>query len=242
MSADISNQKQTFFQPVDSPAELDKLFHSLIQESIPLQVKPKSHDDTNEKDLTILYGYNYVKTILLAKHRKGPQLPLDLITMVADFAGDKFFFTARVIEARNNEYVLNIEKVFRLQRRNNFRIPLPEKIIKADVTIQKIEHVTANNKFRVIDLSAGGFGMSVPPELVSTFEQGALFNVVLKIGNHGQLQLRMKIKYRRKITPYGFPMYFHFGCEFFEASYAINQQLAFLVNDCHRQIFSRMKT
>ena len=241
MSKDISSQKQVFFHPVESSDDMDKFFQSLIDKKILLQVKPKGLEDSKEGTLTALKVFSFKKTKLLTKHISGPSLSKEPITIVADLIDEKFFCTARVLEKKDRDYSINIDKLFRLQRRNNFRLTIPENLIQASVSVVKGDKIDPKDNFRLVDISAGGYAMAVSPKMINDFEMGALLTVSLHVGNHDELTLPVKIKYKRRHTSINGEDYIHFGCEFESISPAISQTLAHLVNDCHRQIFARLK-
>jgi hypothetical protein len=240
MATDVSSKQQNFFHPVTDDVEVDTFFKSVISLKTALQVKPKGREDSGAGDLTLVEAYNCINTIVLANHISGPKLYQTEITVIADLKNEKYFCSGSVLEVKEDGYVINVDKLFRLQRRNNFRIVIHQNIVKANVRISSPQEGQPYTDFQLLDLSAGGFGMSISPGLAKPFKLGLDFLVTLNIGKHEPLQLPARLKHIRKETPHRREIYFHGGFEFINVSAGIKQQLAFLVNDCHRLIFSRL--
>jgi len=242
MSQNISDPLQNSFHPITSPKEIDQLLQDFVNSRTTLQTKPEDSNDSSEESITLLKGYHCTKEVVLAKTVGGPKiLPKTNVLFIVDHKLEKYFCVGQVVEYKGADYVLKFEKLFKLQRRNNFRIDLPESILKAEFLILKFEREHETKTFRLLNLSAGGFAFHAPQEKVKSLAAGKTLMGTLKIGNHDSILINCKIKHKRKESPPGESFYFYIGCEFIDVTIGLSEAIASIVNDCHRQIFSRFK-
>jgi hypothetical protein len=238
MSSEVAHQKQNYFQPIHSETEKTDLFAEVALLRQPIQIKSKTAAET--ETLTNLVSNRWEKKILLAHFESGAPVSPGDITLIFDLNNYKYFAKARLTAVNGAEYSIVIGELFKLQRRNAFRVDLPKNMINAKFKIRRINQTSVALNFRVINLSAEGAAIEVPADSMRLLDKDSKVSGILAIGTHEPIELQARIRYGQKYTLVDASVMFHTGCRFEGLTLAQSQKLAFIVNDCHRLIFSRL--
>jgi c-di-GMP-binding flagellar brake protein YcgR len=104
--------------------------------------------------------------------------------------GDHFFFES-VIEKSENQLVVGIpEKIFKLQRRNDFRVTIPSNI-KPIVKILKSPEL----KVEIRDMSLGGCKLAIKTEFKLDFAVNTEIEIHLKIMEFEEKRMYAEVKF-----------------------------------------------
>lgn len=238
MSMDVSSQTQTFFQPIHSEQEMRDILQSLVNARQIIHVKVEDARDVYP--LTTLLPLEAANLTLLCKFENGQSLHPCKLTILFEINAFKFFASGQLYDVQGMEYSLRVEKLFKLQRRNSFRVDLPEKIISARFKVTLINKTNVALNFRVINLSADGMAIEVPADSMRLLDRNSGISGLLTVGAHDPIELQARVRYGKKHTLVDGTQVYNTGCHFGSNTAATSQKLAFIVNDCHRLIFSRM--
>ncbi|PTD97379.1 flagellar brake protein [Pseudothauera lacus] len=115
------------------------------------------------------------------------------------------------------------ERLLRLQRREYYRLvaPITHALICA-IPIERPDAEPFNIEARVLDISAGGMAVVVPPEDVE-FSPGMEFdNCRLTLPDFGPVSVRMRVRNVFRITNRNGVEVLRTGCEFIDLSNSVN--------------------
>lgn len=149
--------------------------------------------------------------------------------------GEKYFFQTAIHNEGTTIFINVPEKLYHLQRRQNFRVRLP-KGYKAFYDISKVNGHQQNLKFELNDLSGNGCLISHPlSPLLESHEVGHEITGTLVI-QEVSLEIKgiirhIKIEKNNKIRMY--------GVEFINLSPLVENKLYALTLDIYKQVFRR---
>ncbi len=235
---DIARKKQHYFQPITSQLEREDILNQLVTSNILLRIKSEQNKASNA--LTVIKPFGLNKSSLVGKHEEGPSLSPGVVIVTFDLDDLKFFSKGEVLDIKNGDYIVHLKDIYKLQRRNSFRVDLPELIIDAKFNTLLVNKVKVSKSLRVVNLSAEGVALEVPEEAIGLFDKKATLVGILSVGTHLPIELKASVRFARKQMRLGSAVIFQMGCQFQEMTPALNQKVAFIVNDCHRIIFSRI--
>jgi c-di-GMP-binding flagellar brake protein YcgR len=118
------------------------------------------------------------------------ELKNEKIIVSFESVGDQFFFES-VIESSDTQLVIRIpEKIFKMQRRNDFRVTIPSNI-KPIVKLKKYPDM----KVEIRDISLGGCKISIKTEFKLELEINSEIEMQLKIMDFEENKLYALIKF-----------------------------------------------
>jgi c-di-GMP-binding flagellar brake protein YcgR len=239
MAATTDGQKN-FFQPLKDAKEIETLLRDITNGRALVQCR-RSDAPPQDQSSTQGSALSYHQLTLSLNGAKGPQLAKKQ-EVVASFenGGSLYFFAAKVIRHEFESLDLQIEKVFKLQRRNWFRVMIPEDFGRYELQVLSIASGKFDGRLRVTDLSAGGISLVAPPAFDLVLKTGDIIKGLLIIEGHAILEVEMKLRNQRKGKSTS-PMAGLWGCEFVDKSEAFVQRMSAVVNDLHRQLFTKFR-
>ncbi|MDZ4676501.1 MAG: PilZ domain-containing protein [Oligoflexia bacterium] len=227
MSKDSNSNDQNFFQLIDAVEQAD-IFEFISNKKNSIFIKDVTNKNASAQ-LTEVAVHQYKNSLIKGRYKNGPSLGEGTeITLTFDQASAKFFAGGTLISEAENIYEISLKKLFKLQRRDSFRVTIPKIIMYAAINI-------SGKNFTLIDLSAGGCAFQVPVSEASLFEMGSLVTGNLSVGTSEPVDVSFKVKFRRKNT-YESKEFLHIGAEFTDTSLVFNQKMQSLVYECQRQI------
>lgn len=222
---------QSVFQNVPSAKEIEDLLTMVVISQARIQLRTSA----SSTDFTAVIPYASKKNSIMARFISGPRLPdATNATITFELEGSKYFSTSRCLTLGGNEYLINFENLYKLQRRDFFRVVIPPEVMPAFVMSETLDAANVGTNFRILDLSTGGVAIEVF-DSADSFKDGAILTGTLAIGQHTPLGFKAVQKYKRKSGSS-----YQVGLEFTDKTVAFTQKVSFIVNECHRQIFAKM--
>lgn len=233
---------QNIFVPVDTERERLEVLSNLVRTKDPIQIKASDGQQVGG-ELTVIKPIQLNGSTLLAQLKSGPS-PKSWKQAVIIFSSEqsKYFCRGGIILGAGNELSLSFDEIYKLQRRDYYRVPLPSTAIVTKVTINQIEDRQTHFEFGAFDLSSGGIGVEIPPEKHNHFSKDCVVRGVAKIGDHSEFEFEAVQKFSRKFEVQGKIKNYHHGLEFTDHTIGFIQKVSAIVNDCQRIIFSKLKS
>ncbi|MCC6278217.1 MAG: hypothetical protein IT289_09915 [Oligoflexia bacterium] len=226
-----TDKGQSFFQPL-TEAEVSELFETLVKLRTPLVIKESKSPSDSQHLLTVQCLDFEKHTFTTDRPKDFPFKSGSLFTISADQDALKYFWSSELIEVDDRTAIFKRQKFFKLQRRDHFRVSFPENMDYAWCLV-------GGSKFKLVDLSAGGFAALIPESQISMFELGVPISGSLEFITPERIDITFKVKFRRKVNRSGVTK-FQIGCEFAIPSTGFSQKMAGIVNQAHRQMLLRL--
>lgn len=110
------------------------------------------------------------------------------------------------------------DTLLRLQRREYFRVTTPiANPLKCEIGITNEDGTRKQLQIPLLDISAGGLGLMIPPELAAFFTKGSLFkDCKLALPDDGVITLTLEVRNAFEVTTKSGNRYTRAGCEFID--------------------------
>jgi len=228
-------QAQNFFSKVSTRKERERAFVLLTETNtrIECQFEDKIIVDLIPEKLKD----SFMVVTASAKNLKVNQ-PVILTFNI----GQEKYFMKTSLEAHDlsNNYLVNLEPaLFKLQRRNSFRVQIPQGY-SAKVTINQINQQKVLKKFPLYDLSGGGFAFEIPPENNLEIESQNLIQGDIEVGGKFKKSFTAIIRHCVRVGSAGSGLK-KIGAEFTNLSPNEQQEFINVVMEIHRDMFSKFK-
>ncbi len=134
-----------------------------------------------------------------------------------------------------NEYAINFDqKIYKIQRRDNFRLTLPEDY-SVEVEFEK-SFIPGSNRFKLSNLSQGGMGVSIPQSKSMSVERGRRVDATLYLPDRDAFAIHAVIRHYRDEAEF-----VQVGFEFEALAPELEQLLGNIMMDLYRLMFSRYR-
>lgn len=172
-----------------------QFFNAILE---PERISILQYIQNNNAECVIKVFDSYWKTQFLKTNKNNIQivkknfieLKNEKIIVSFESVGDQFFFES-VIESSDTQLVVRIpEKIFKLQRRNDFRVTIPSNI-KPIVKLKKYPDM----KVEIRDMSLGGCKISIKTEFKLELEINSEIEMQMKIMDFEENKLFAVIKF-----------------------------------------------
>lgn len=145
--------------------EREEVYRDLVKSKRPIQIQIQGERIKQGKILSREKGQLYFNLPFI--HRfEATQMAIVTFSLPPDV----FFLKTKVVSHLGKYYFEETKDIYRLQRRDTFRLSVPD-IIEAEV---KFEDASV---FRLHDISQGGFGIELPAKKASSFTAGEKLKV-----------------------------------------------------------------
>lgn len=210
------------FTRVALKSEKDELFQSLCQQGAALSV----FGPQDQK--TVVKSVRMESASLLARWQSGDTLPEGRLTLTFSLSGFQFFMKSTV-KKKGDSYLFDLsEDLYKLQRRKNFRMKVPEGV-SVELEILRIGGQGMQQTFPVDNVSASGLALRLSDMSYLPLSPDQTFLCLLKIYGRDFLELQGVLKYKTARAA---------GIQFLELNAKHEQMLFSLVMDLHRRQFS----
>src|SRR5205823_5293932 len=123
------------------------IIRELSQTKCILQLKDEA---SKGADLTTAHSFIISNGVFSAKHLDGLHLRPCKVTIMFELNNNKYFSAGKISGVRDGFYSLEFISLFRLQRRNSFRVDIPEQIIDARFKVTLINQTNVAKILRMI--------------------------------------------------------------------------------------------
>lgn len=231
MTEDISKKHQQIFQPIDEK-EASTVLNEVILKQIPIQAKSPPEALIN---LTLV-SFNGLEIRVM---NSGLSEKSE-VTVLIELETTKYFSKGVVKAIKENDHIIKLSKIHKLQRRDTFRVQVPEKGFEANFEISSIGGAPQKFTTRLLDLSVGGAGVEANRDLQSLAKPESEIIGHLNVAEQPPLPVVLQVKYARPLPGKG-PKdeRWHVGGQFVRINPATSDKIAFFVNEIHRQVFLR---
>lgn len=219
------------FQLISDPSEKMKILYDLINARQGLIVKGSENDDA----IHVLEPRLIQGSELMCKVSHPENFKFKQGQLIVQFTVNTQKYIAQVPAKKAGEFLaLSMEKkLFRVQRREFFRLRLPQ-TFRGVVQIPELFGSPFNQSFHLVDLSGGGCRVDLPP-LDIDIKSGTVFKGILKLPNRPDFAVICTVRYQNQLPDGGW-----LGLEFFHQSEPEKNRMAATVMDLYRELFSRL--
>lgn len=231
----MSVDAKEIFTKLGSAEEKSKLLKDMVQLKIEVVCKL-----ANNENLIVMDVLKYEKNGLTCALRKGslsPQgLPAQAIVSF-EVNNEKFFMTSTMSILQAGYFDLRVGEtpIFRLQRRQSYRVRVPD-YYATKVEIQNVNGVVIAVNGKIADLSTGGCRLKIMGER-KPFKMGDTVDGKITLGGKQPFVFRGGIRFERSETS---PPAHLFGIEFLELPPEISARLFAITLELHREVFSKI--
>lgn len=214
--------------------ERTALFRDLEKLKSDLICKLKNTDDLVYIEASRYDGHD--KLVCTLKRTSPPPKDLPQPVVVAfSLNADRYFFTTDLRSAAGGFFSLDVSgTIFQLQRRENFRVRIPESYGTL-VGIGNINGHAFNLRGSVIDLSAGGCRITMKGN-DPLLKAGDRISGEMLIGRKPELPFEGVIRHVKQESS---PTAQTFGFEFNSMNRALENRIFSITMELHREFFSR---
>lgn len=229
------DQSQTFFSKISTRKERERAFT--------LMVDTKSHLECqlpNKKLLTL--KADHLKDALMIVFLKEEEIKVPTSAIITFSVGTEKYFMKTTLHKHDlkNHYYMDLEPaLFKLQRRNSFRVQIPPGY-HAKAKIIQVNEKKVSRAFVMADLSGGGFSFEMTPDNEFSLEKDQIVTSEIEIGGKYKRIIKAIVKHVIKVGSQGSGLQ-KVGLEFIEVTPKENDEIVKLVMDLHRDMFSKFK-
>lgn len=171
----------------------------------------------------------------------GLQLPKNEKELLGNFflGGERYFFKTPVL-VNSDVIILRMDAdLFHLQRRQNYRIKIPENY-QATFLVSSLNKAPTKLSGQIFDLSSGGCRVVLTAS-TPILEHGDILSGHIVIGKRDPLEIEGVIRHHKLEKGAALTKQI-FGVEFRQLSSLIEGKLFAITMDLHREFFSRLNT
>ncbi len=169
-----------------------------------------------------------------------PQPQKEVDVLGSFFLGGERYFFKTPVSIEGDLVILRMDTdLFRLQRRQNYRIKIPESY-KASLLISVHNKIPTKLKGQLLDLSSGGCRIALVAN-APILESGDRLEGHITIGNRESLEIEATVNHH-KIENRASAIKQIFGIEFKPLTSMLEGKLFAITMDLHREFFSRLNT
>lgn len=162
-----------------------------------------------------------------------PLAPPENLTLTFGLDEGQYFVKGTVEAVSGDLYVVPVgEHLYRMQRRNNFRAPVPESMA---MTFQTMMSDGTRASFSLADLSGGGMGLMATKERAATLKKGDVLRGTLMVQGRDPIELETSIRY---VWPPDSEGVVRFGVKCQNLGAEKEKQLVAICLQIHRELFS----
>lgn len=227
---------QSFFSKVSTRRERERAF-LLLTES-------KSNIDCqlpNKKSFNLLP--DHIKDSNLIVYNEKLEIESETpVILTFNIGAEKYFAkTTMRIHDFQSHFIVNLDiDLFKLQRRNSFRVSIPQGY-NAKTTITQVDDKKfTNKKFPLYDISGGGFSFEIRPDKDFDIGRGQTIQGILDIGGKFNKPFKATVRYSGKVGSEGSGLR-KIGLEFIDLYPKEKEEIVKVVMDIHRDMFSKFK-
>jgi c-di-GMP-binding flagellar brake protein YcgR len=229
-------QIQNIFTRVNNASEKRTILHKLSESRIHLNIKGEKEEDLYSLRIAKLTG----KEITCLIPNPSPKIKLGKkVTCSFIMGSERYFFYTQVWVSRAAIVLDTNFELYKLQRRNHYRIDVPERL-KAFLEIRKHNDNASKLKLSIIDLSGGGVKCRALATSDLKFNVGDQIEAILTVPGKASLEVLGEIRYT-DVKDVAGKDYTYCGVKFLDIKASLERRLFNLVLDIHRDVNSIFK-
>ncbi|MCB0394151.1 MAG: PilZ domain-containing protein [Bdellovibrionales bacterium] len=233
MSESSSENEKNFFSKVETTEEMFKIYAKVAERSLPVTVQLKGR-----KGLQFVGDEFESGMFTLIKNNKVEVFDNEEAIFMFDLGVDKYFLKAKIKTLGKDKVIVDVKPaLFKLQRRESFRISIPEGY-PAKIHITDVDGLKSDKKLFLFDLSGGGAGIEIPPTDDFLLAAGQTIKGKILV-NKNEHPISGTIRHIREIGEEG-KKFKKIGFQFDEMTEKQQQALFRSVMEIHRDVFSRL--
>lgn len=232
----MDNNGQSFFSKVSTRKERERAFLLLVESKTSIDCQ------TYDKKIYSLKA-DHIKDSDLIVFCDSLSIQIETPVILTFNIGQEKYFSKTSLKKHDFEshFKINLDTdLFKLQRRNSFRVALPQGYnAKATITAIDSKKFT-NKKFPLFDISGGGFSLEILPNKEFDIAQNQTVEGILEIGGKFNKPFRATVRYAGKVGSQGSGLR-KIGLEFTDMKPKDQEEIIKIVMDLHRDMFSKFK-
>ncbi len=232
----MDNKGQSFFSKVSTRRERERAFVLLVES--------KSNIDCQTTDKKIFsLKSDHIKDSELVVFCEQLRIQTEIPVILTFNIGQEKYFAKTTIKPHDlqSHFRVNLEAdLFKLQRRNSFRVAIPQGYNAKTSIIQVDDKSFKNRKFPLFDISGGGFSFEIQPDKDFDISQNQIVLGVLEIGGKFTKNFKAVVRHAGKVGSQGSGLR-KIGLEFQEMKPKDQEDIVKVVMDIHRDMFSKFK-
>lgn len=229
------NNDQSFFQKVGTRKERERAFILLTQSKASFECQLPGKKIVSFLPKEIVHSQMLVIS-------KGGEVPLKQEVIVTFQVGQEKYFMKTTFSHHDyaGHYMMNLEPaLFKLQRRNSFRVQIPTEYM-AKVSLITVDEKPVSQKFALFDLSGGGFSFEIPSNNVFKLTSGQAIEGEIQIGGRFTKKFNANVRHVINVGSQGSGLT-KIGAEFSNLLPIDQQSIVNTVMEIHRDMFSKFK-
>lgn len=221
------------FSKISAGDEREKIYAQMVSESTEIQIQ------LVDNSLLTVKSYKHMFEELIIFRDLGGQPDNQTVIVSFNLKPERYFMKSVLYEKSKNLHLKLTADLYKLQRRKNFRMPLP-KIWGAKFKLEFQNGLALQRKFHVNDLSSGGFNFEFTPNDKFTLEPNAVLEGVLDIPNRLTIPIKAEVRHSREGGTKAYPMT-RVGAMHLALPAKEEQAIMNVLLEIHRELFLRLK-
>jgi len=228
--------KDSFFNKVTEEANYSRILAAIEANHVDFLCRAEE----NENDFMIFKLSRITDNVCSLELADGTAFTKAKACLITfSISDEKFFFKAMIYPKPGGLYTFDVSyELFKLQRRDNFRVRLVTGDLKSLVLVKKIAGAIVSKKFPIGDISATGCSFDVGSDVAAKFVREIPVEIEVYLPRNMLLQLAATVKSSRR-SPTGQGR--RVGVQFKNVNGADRERLVKLVMDMHRTLFAKFK-
>lgn len=227
------SETDKFFTKVTTRVDRERIFRWLVEGRMFFQVQSEKKEIRLFRALAISDASLHVEPEVADTNFEGG------VVVTIDFPEEKYFFKTRMLKTEKGFYLDVSQDIYKLQRRDNFRVALPA-VYSAKVEIAAVSDESKVHSFSVVNLSGGGFAIEIGPTDNFNISQGDWIIGHMTMGGGFNKKFYAITRHSRPYGSQGSGL-IRVGFEFSGFTEADKREVVSLVMGIYREMFSRFK-
>lgn len=216
------------FSKIEDKQQIDRIFEEITKASAEISIQLQDNSSLQIK------SYKKFGSEIIVFRELNEQPPEQEVIVSFNLSPEKYFLKSKLVQKNKACHIEITEFLYKLQRRKNFRLPLPK------LWEPKFECLLPISKyFDVYDLSSGGFSIEYTPSELSAIPDTKVEGV-LRIKNRLDLHLSALLKHSKEVGSKAYPR-IRAGLEIVGLKQKDENQIMSILMEIHREIFSKLK-
>lgn len=233
-------EEKTFFTEVGMRTDRERVFGALAESTIPIQIQPKGISGDAAAQTLVIKGTGLRDASLVVEAGKGTSsIPTGAVVVSFQVGTEKYFMQSRLFSDGAKHFLDLGQRLFRLQRRDNYRLPFPPEF-GARLLIRGLETLSLNLNLELVNLSGGGCAVDIHPQMGVELRKGQVLRGDLRVKDRLAMPVVGIVRHSRAFGSRGSGIQ-RVGIEFQNLTPVDKENLIKLVMELHRELFSKFK-
>jgi hypothetical protein len=226
-------ESNTIFTPISTRGERISIYEAVIASETSVACQLPGKNLLNLRPVALMGGA--MKAVAVESTEiKGVHKVIATFTQWKE----NFFLKTKLEGVGRGNFLLSLDaELYKLQRRDAFRVPLPKKY-KAKVSIHRVNGTKYHKSLKIANLSSGGFAIDVEPPDVFDFEAKDVLLCNIEIKDKLDKRVMAEIRYKQQLGSCGSGLV-RYGVKFIGFSEGDIAEVTKVAMEVYREAFAK---